>query len=168
MATASINYAAAQAITVTLTSLASAGYRSSVFVDNSVNKYMDAHVMGSVQIGAPTVDGTITVFAYGSVDGGTLYSGGLDGTDTAITWGTTPSTSTVEGFNQLKLLGVMSVDSTDDANDLEFGPFAVAPAFGGVLPQRWGLVFLNETGVILNATGTNNAVKYQGIKYDSA
>jgi hypothetical protein len=168
MTTAAISYGTPTAITITLTSLADGAYRESAAVDNSSNLFMDAHVAGSVQVGTVTADGTFAVFAYGSNDGGTTYSGGLAGTDETITWGTTPSTSSVEGYNNLKLLGVVSVDTTDDDNDIEFGPFAVASAFGGHMPNSWGIVILNETGAALHATGTNNSIKYTGIKYTAA
>ena len=167
MAEAKPKYAASAAITCTLTSLADGGYRESAGVNNTTNRYMDALVGGSIQVGAVTADGTISVFAYGSADAGGIYSGGLAGTDETITWGTTPASSSVEGFNQLKLLGVISVDTTDDNNDIEFAGFSVAAAFGGVMPEKWGIVVLNETGVALNATGTNNEIHYQGITYES-
>lgn len=168
MATASQNRAAAAAITIDVDSLADGGYRCSAVVDNSANLYLDAQINLSIQVGAVAADGTISIFAYGGADGTTIYDGGLNGADETITWGTTPSTSSVEGFNQLKLLGVISVDTTDDNNDIEAMIGSVAAAFGGVLPARWGIVVLNETGVALHATGTNNAFDYVGIKYDSA
>ncbi len=168
MATISQNRATAASITCTVTSLADGGYRCSAVVDNTTNLYMDAQLNVSIQAGAPTADGKISVFAYGGMDGTTIYDGGLNGANETITWGTTPSTSSVEGFNQLKLLTVLSVDSTDDNNDIEATIGSVAAAFGGILPARWGLVVLNETGATLNATGTNNTFDYVGIKYDSA
>lgn len=166
--TASPKYAAAAAITVTLASLADGGYRESAGINNTVNKYMDALVGGSIQVATVVADGTISIFAYGSMDAGGIYSGGLVGTDEAITWGTTPASSSVEGYNQLKLLGVISVDTTDDDNDIEFAGFSVAAAFGGVMPEKWGIVVLNESGVALHVTGTNNEIHYQGINYESA
>lgn len=161
-----VTYATSAGITCTLTSLGDGGYRESAAVDNTTNLYMDALVTGSVKLNATiTADGTISIFAYGSIDGGTVYSGGLIGTNETITWGTTPSTSSVQGYNQLKLIGVASTDATDDANDIEFGPFAVAPSFGGVLPKSWGIVVLNETGAAFDATGANNTLDYVGITY---
>lgn len=168
MATVTPNYASSAAITITLTSLADGGYRESAGVSNTTNKYMDAVIGGSIQVGVVTADGVISLFAYGSADAGGIYSGGLAGTDETITWGTTPASSSVEGFNQLRLLGVVSVDTTDDNNDIEFSGMSVAGAFGGIMPEKWGIVVLNESSIALNATGTNNEVHYQGIKYDSA
>lgn len=166
MATATINYTAAASVTITLTSLADAGFRESTAVDNSTNKYMDALVGGKIQIGAPSADGTIAIYAYGSYDG-TEYTAGLTGSDGTVTWGTTGSTG-LDGANNLPLLGVISVDATDDNDDARWGPFSVAQAFGGVLPTKWGIVVKNSTGASLHATGTNNECQFMGIKYDVA
>lgn len=168
MATTSLNTAAAAGITADLTSLADAGYRESAAIDNSSNLYVDAQVSGSIQVGAVSADGQILIYAYGSIDGGTVYSGGLAGTDETVTWGTTPSSSSVNGFSQLKLLAVIDVDTTDDDNDIEFLTGSVAAAFGGVMPDSWGIVIKNDTGIALHATGTNNTLDYVGIKYDTA
>lgn len=167
-ATASINYAAKANITITLASLGDGGYRESAGLDNTTNKYMDCLIGGSIRVGTVIADGSISILAYGSHDGGVIMSGGLIGTDETITWGTTPSTSSVEGFNQLKHLATISVDTTDDDNDIEFAGLSLAAAFGGSVPEDWGIVVLNETGVALHATQTNTEIHYQGIKYDSA
>lgn len=166
MATVTTNYTAAASLTLTVTSLADGGYRESTAVDNSSNKYVDAMVGGKIQIGAPSADGTIAIYAYGSYDG-TEYTAGVTGTDGTITWGTTGSTG-LDGFNNLPLLGVVSVDATDDNDDCRWGPFSVAQAFGGVLPTKWGVIVKNSTGASLHATGTNNECQFQGIKYDVA
>jgi hypothetical protein len=169
MATASSNYASAASVTITLTSLGIDGWRESAGIDNGTNLYLDAVVSGSIQVGAVGADGTIEVYAYGSIDGGTIYDGGLVGTNETITWGTTPSTSSVKGFNQLHLLTVIDVDATDDNNDIEFVcKTSVAQAFGGVMPEDWGIVIRNNTDTALHATGTNNAIKYGGYKIDVA
>lgn len=166
MATVSMNYAAAASVTITLTSLADAGWRESTAVDNSSNKYMDAHVGGKIQIGAVAADGTIEIYAYGSYDG-TEYTAGVTGSDGTITWGTTGSTG-VDSYYNLPLLGTITVDTTDDNDDVRWGPFAVAPAFGGVLPTKWGILVRNRTGTAFHATGTNNECQFIGIKYDVA
>lgn len=167
MATVTVNYAAAASITLGLTSLADGGYRESAAVDNgTTDKYLDAQVGGKIQIGAVSADGTISIYAYGSYDG-TEYTAGLTGSDGTITWGTTGTTG-VDGYLNLPLLGVVSVDTTDDNDDVRWGPFSVAQAFGGVLPTKWGIVVKNSTGIAFHATGTNNECQFIGIKYDSA
>jgi hypothetical protein len=166
MGTVTTNYDTTGTVTITLASLANGAYQCSEVKDNTTDKYVDIVVGGSIQIGAPTADGTIEIYAYGSYDG-TTYTGGVPGTNTTITWGTTGATS-VHGYSQLKLLQVLDVDDTDDNKDVIWGPVGIAQAFGGVLPIKWGLVIRNVTGVILHATGTNNEVQYMGIKYDYA
>ncbi len=167
MATVTTNYTAAATVTITVTSLADGGYRSSAAVDNSSNKYVDAIVGGKIQVGAVGADGMIAIYAYGSYDG-TEYTAGLDGDDQTITWGSDPSTTGVDGYNNLPLLGVVSVDTTDDNDDVRWGPFCVAAAFGGVLPTKWGIVVKNSTGTALHATGTNNECQFMGVKFDVA
>jgi len=169
MATIKPSYATPVAIACTVANLADGGYRESDYVDNSTNLYMDAHVGGKIQVGTVTTDGQIEIWAYGSWDG-VDYSGGLAGVNETVTWSATPTpaSASAEGYNQLKLLGVVSVDTTDDDNDIEFGPFTVAPAFGGIMPEKWGIVVKNSTGVALHATGTNNSIKYRGISYTAA
>lgn len=159
MATTSVNYSAAQTVTITLTSLADAAWRQSASVDNGTNKYLDAHIGGSIQVGTtPTAGETIQIYAYGSYDG-TNFTAGASGSDAAYT---------ADGEEGLfKLLEVIEVDATSD-QDYVWGPVSVAEKFGGVLPETWGVVVKNDTGAALNATGTNNEVQFFGIKYDSA
>ncbi len=162
MATVTINYAGASgtAITWTLTSLANGSWRQSASVDNTTNKYVDALVGGSVQTGTtPTANTSIDIYAYGQYDGSAEFTAGCSGSDAAYT---------ADGEETLlRYLGSIVVDATSD-QDYEWGPWSVASAFGGIMPQRWGLVAENNTGATLNATGTNNETLYTGIKYDSA
>lgn len=41
---------------------------------------------------------------------------------------------------------------------------SVAVAFGGVMPDHWGIDIENQSGGTLDATGSNHAALYQGIK----
>lgn len=164
MATQTTTYASAASLTLGLASLADGGYRESTAVDNGTNKYIDALVGGKIQVGAVSADGTIEFYAYGTYDG-TEYTAGLTGTDGTVTWGTTGSTG-VDGAQNLPFLGVVAVDTTDDNDDVRWGPFSIAAAFGGVLPQKWGIVVRNRTGLAFHATGTNNECQFTGIKYD--
>ena len=159
MAERKLAYAANAAITITLTSLAAAAYRESTAISNTTNLYLDVFVGGVTQIGAVTADGQIEIYAYGSWDG-TSYTAGLTGADANITWGTTGG---VDSYNDLVPLGTASTDTTDDNDDVEWGPFSIAAAFGGKMPPSWGIVIKNGTGVAFHATGTNNLVRYRGI-----
>lgn len=155
-------YGTAATITLTATSLAAGAYRQSTAVDNETNLYLNAQVGGIIQVGALSADGTFEFFAYGSHDG-TNYSAGLTGSDGTITWGTTGSTG-VDGYLNLKPLGSVAIDTTDDNKDVVWGPFDVAGALGLlVLPRKWGIVYLNNTNATSHATGTNNAQKFSPI-----
>ena len=154
-----MEYASSAAITITLTSLADGAWRQSAALDNTSNKYLDAMVDGSVQVGtSPTADEYLFIYAYGSADG-TNYTGGASGSDAAYT---------ADGEEGLfKVAEVIQVDGTTD-QDYRFGPFSIAALFGGFMPIKWGLLFRNETGVALNATGTNNEVNFRGLKVATA
>jgi hypothetical protein len=165
MATTTVNYAGAAgtAVTWTLTSgsgLANGSWRQSDAVDNTSNKYMDALVGGSIQTGTtPTVNTTIDIYAFGQYDGSAEFTAGAGASDAVYT------ADGEEGL--LKFVTSIVVDADSDI-DYEWGPIAIAPVFGGVLPQRWGLVCENNTGAALNGTGTNNELLYTGIKFDTA
>lgn len=159
MATVTLNYAGAAgtAITLTLTSLANGIWRQSASVDNTSNLYVDALVGGSIQVGTtPTLGGTIDIYAYGQYDASGEYTAGASGSDADYT---------ADGEQYLlKPVATIIVDADSDI-DYEWGPTSIAQAFGGIMPQRWGLVVENNTGSTLNATGTNNKTAYTGIKY---
>ena len=169
MTTARQNLTGDQIIVLDAVSVGNGSYESSDSIENIVEKYLDCLIGGSVRVATVVADGTFSILAYANWSGSTTpqYSGGLDGVSGPITWGTTPSTSSVEGFNQLRILGTVSVDTTDDDNDIEFGPFSLASAYGGVVPRDWGIVLLNETGVALHGTQTNTKFRYTGVLYDS-
>ena len=122
MATTSMNYSTAQTVTITLTSLTDGSYRQSASVDNGTNKYIDAHIGGSVQTGtSPTAGNLIEIFAYGTYDG-TNFTAGASGSDAAYT------ADGEEGL--LKRLEVIEVDATSN-QDYVWGPVSRSP--GGVL-----------------------------------
>ena len=143
-----------QTITVTLASLANNGARESTVIDNTSNLFLDALVGGKIKspASATSATGTVFIYVYGTVDGGTLYSEEATGSDAAITLTSSPNA---------KLLWIVNVVA--NATTYNFGPFSVASVFGGILPQKWGLIFENKTGGTLDSTGSNHAVKYQGI-----
>lgn len=153
----------ATSVTFAPASLASAGWRSSALVDNQTNLYLDALFGGSVQTGTvPAGGGTLEFYVGGSWDG-VEFTGGAAGGSGTITWGTTSNTN-VLSYLDLKLVGVVSVDATDDNKDMKFGPYSVAQAFG-TMPLEWVVIMKNATGATLHATGTNNHLEYTGIEY---
>ena len=155
MATIKLQYGSSnQAITVTLTSLASAAARESTVVSNTTNLFLDALVSMKSKSATGTIGGdkAIYVYAYGSADGGTTYPDNVTGSDAGIT---------LVSPTQLRLIGVLNVPASNTAYD--GGPWSVASAFGGVLPEKWGIVVQNVTGLALSSTAGDHALWYQGI-----
>lgn len=148
MATAKISYpAVTQSITCTYGTLSSSGTvgRASTAIDNSTNLDLDALVIATITYpnSAPANDKSIYMYAYGSYDG-TAYPEGITGSDAAYTiQGAAGALTTA-----LRLIGVIPAVQNVAAT---YGPFAVAPAFGGILPPKWGLVMLNYSGQTLSA-----------------
>ena len=152
-------YGSPTAVTITLTSLADDAYRCSASIDNSTNLYLDCFVGGSTQVGA-TGGGVLAIYAYGTNDGGTTWTANVPATDSTINWTTQ---NNINGWVQLARIGYVSVNTGDDNNDLEWGPYSVARGFGGWMPEQWGIVIENKSSAALNATGTNNTVDYTGV-----
>lgn len=144
-----------QTITVTLASLASSATagREATVIDNSSNLYRDALVTVKVKLQAGTIanDKAVIVYAYGTVDGGTTYTGGASGSDAAYT---------MDDPTVLVPIGILPAPT----QSLTYiGTFRVAQAFGGVLPQKWGLMIRNFSGITFSATAGDHAVVYQGV-----
>lgn len=162
MTTTTPLYGTTTAMTITLTGLASdtnlvAGRQSTVAANGS-DDAIDALVGGKVTTGSsPTASRQIEVWLGGSYDD-TEYSGGGGGSDAALT----PDTKTL-----LKLLTVIPTVSTSD-KAYRWGPFSVAQAFGGVMPENWFVWIVHNTGVNLNATAANHEVVYTTVKYESS
>lgn len=143
-----------QPIVCTLASLANNGARASTAIDNSTNLYLDALVQITVKTGASgtATTGTVNVYAYGTADGGTTYSDGASGTDGGITL-TAPPNATLIGI----------INAVVNATTYKGPPMSVAAAFGGILPDHWGIIVENKTGGALDATEGNHAKIYQGV-----
>lgn len=156
-------YNTAAALTMTLASLASdanlAAGRESTAIDNSTDLAIDSTVGGKITTGTtPTASKQIQVWLIGSYDG-TSYSGGASGTDANLT----PQASDTV---LLKLLTVIPTNATSNQT-YTWGPFSVAQAFGGVMPKKWSVFIVHNTGVALNATAGNHEVKYIPVQYQS-
>ena len=150
-----------------LTSLASGGYWGSAAIDIATAHWQEAEVGGKIVVnGTIAADGFIHCYAYGSYDGTTMTAGLNNVTlPGAITWGTNTG---VDSFGDLRLLGSAAVDTTDDGDTVEFGPFNFAPVYGMFLPPKVGVVILNSTGAAFDATGTGNEIIITTIKIAAA
>ena len=149
-----------QAITVTLASLANNGARASTVVDNTSNLFLDALVQLQLKSGASGVSATgyVQVYAYGTVDAAdSLYPEGATGTDGGVTL-TVPT--------NLKLIGIINMVA--NATTYVSEPMSVAATFGGILPEKWGIVVVNQSGAALDATEGNHLKYYQGVEAQSS
>lgn len=160
--TATPSYGTSAALTITLASLASdtnlvAG-REATAIDNTSDLAIDAVVGGKVTTGtSPTASRQIEVWLIASYDG-TSYSGGATGSDANLT---------PQAKSLLKLLTIIPTTSTSN-QAYTWGGFSVAAACNGVMPKKWSIYIVHNTGVALNATGGNHEVKYTPVKYASA
>lgn len=142
-----------QTITCGIASLANNSLRQSTYVDNSSNLFMDTLVFVKIKSGASSTSSTgfCNIYAYGTSDGGTTYTDGASGSDSAFT----PTSPT-----NLRFLG--SVNVVANSTTYYGGPFSLAAAFGSV-PERWGIVVENKSGGTLDSTAGNHACFYQGL-----
>jgi len=142
-----------QSITCTLTSLANNGQQGSASIDNTSNLFLDAFVQLKIKTASSAVaaTGSINVYAYGTADGGSDYSDAVTGTDAGQTLTSTPN---------VRLIGV--INAVANSTTYVGGPFSVAAAFGGVLPDHWGIVVENKTGAAFD--GTTASAWYQGLQ----
>lgn len=150
---------AGQTLTLTLASLANNAARQSAAVDNSSTKYQDALVQLKIKTGASGTSstGTVVVYACASVDGGTTYTEGATGSDAALT---------LVSPTNLRMVGL--INCVANATTYISSPMSIAAAFGGKLPERWGIVVQNSTGAALDSTEGNHAKLWQGIAYQTA
>ena len=149
-----------QAITITINSLTNDAKRESGAVDNSVNCFLDALVQVKIATNTAsdsTGDKSVYVYAYGSADGGTGYSGNASGTDAAF--GTDP-----QQLTNCRLIGAVYAPTQNKVYRSDL--LSVASAFGGILPQRWGIVVHNKTGQTLKSSDCSAA--YQGLHAQSS
>lgn len=154
MATVKTTYGTnGQTITLTGTSLGSAAARQSTVVSNTTDLFIDTLVSVKTKTGTPlSSDKAIYVYAYGSVDGGSTYPDAVTGSDAAYT---------MISPTNLKLIGIINAPTASTA--YQAGPWSVAAAFGGLLPEKWGVVIQNVTGAALSATAGDHVLLYQGV-----
>lgn len=153
-------WAADSALTITLASLASsaslvAGRESAAF-DNSTAKDPDVLVSGKITTGtSPTAGKTIEIWVVAPIEDTPTWPDVFDGTD---------SDETVSArevlFSCARLAHAITVTATSNVT-YPIAPFSVAQLFGGNMPARFAIFVVHDTGVNLNATGSNHALYVQ-------
>ena len=143
-----IAYGASTAITITLNGLASSATagRESTAIDNTINKFLDALVTVTLKAADAALanDKAAYVYAYGSEDG-VNYSDLATGLDAAHTPKVSP------------LIKVIPLEQNVSQRVI----FAIAQAFGEIMPRKWGIIVRNYSGQALATAG--NSVSYTGI-----
>jgi len=146
-----------QVLTITLTSLAdsSTAGRESTSVSNTTDKFLDVLIQGKLK---PQNSGSISapsaafVYAYASADGGSDWPDTVTGSDAAIT---------LNNPTQLKLLGAIYAAAINV--QYKGGPWSLAALYGGRMPEKWGIVVVNDMGTALSATAGDHVFEWQGI-----
>ena len=124
------------AITITLTSLANAAARESTVIDNTSNSFLDAllRIQTNGQAGGTA---TLEVYVYSAL-GDTTYTDGATGSDAAFT---------AANILNARLLTIVQMNA---ATAVKAMSVSIANAFGGILPDKWGLIFKNNSGAALS------------------
>jgi hypothetical protein len=145
--------ASGQSITCTITGLTNNSQQGSTALDNTSSLFLDALVFVKVRTAsaATSATGTLNIYAYGTADGGTTYSDGVSGVNGGVSLTVPPN---------VRLIGV--INCVANSTTYNGGPFSVALAFGGMLPDHWGIIVENKTGATLDAT--TGSAWYQGIQ----
>ena len=143
-------FGADAALTITLNSLANNAVRESTVVNNSANLRLDSLIVLIIVTGASGVSSTgfIEIYGYGSIDDGTTYTDAATGANAVLTT-----------LKNARLVAVASCNANGTTYNL--GPYNVAVAFGGILPEYWGIFVKNRTGAALAAAG--NSARAQGV-----
>ena len=155
------------ALTITVASLASTAVgillagRESTAVDNTSTLDLDHLLSGKIRVGTtPTAARTIEVWAYSAIQivaAVPTYPDVLDGTDSDETL-----TSASVKVSALRPLWSTAVDATTD-RDYFMPQTSIAAAFGD-MPPYWGIFITHDSGVVLNATGSNHFFHFQRIQ----
>lgn len=157
MAVTKVTYGAEQTLVVTalhsLASSATAGWQSAA-VDNTTDLYLEVMVYFVLDFAAtaPANSKGVYAFAYSGI--GASYTNPASGTEGTITLPDVTANAL-----SLRPLGFIPYVTSDEV--VESPHFSVAQAFGGVMPQKWGVALMNHSGAALAASG--NTAKYYGI-----
>lgn len=163
-ANVNVAYAASAAYTITLTGLATdsnllAG-RESTSLSNASNKYLDELVAGQITTGtSPTANKQIEVHAVGALDDTPTWPDVFDGTESAETIGATADGASIKPLICRNVATMPNAVTTSNV-PYAFAPVGLRQLFGDGLPPAHVLFVTHNTGVNLNATGSNQFLKH--------
>lgn len=132
---------AAQGITATCSGLADNGSRESTAI--SATNALEYLVQGVIATHSASVltalIGVVNIYAYGTVDNGTAYSGNASGSDAAFTDDGIP-----QDLDRCPRIGTIACLTLNQSYESDV--MSIAAAFGGVPPAYWGIIIENQTG----------------------
>lgn len=156
-------YTSQSTFTITLASLSSSttAARQSTQINNATlcptsTACVDVLILVKLKTGASGVTNTgfVNFYVCGSIDGGTTVTEGCGASDAAITL-TAPANT----------IPIGSCNAVANATTYICGPFSVAKAFGGVMPDSFSLIVNNQSAAALDSTGGSFAAQYKGVYY---
>lgn len=153
MARYKLEYGPTAPIPITIASLANGSMRASSGIVNT-SGYTDILVSFRIRSASASTDaaGSAVLYAFGSTNLGAYYTEGATGSDAALT----PKSPT-----NLMRLGFAHINTNSTTYDI--GPFSLASAFDGTLPNHVGVAILNATGAAFDSSVASGW--YQGVLY---
>lgn len=154
-----LKYGTTTTITAAIASLASdtnllAGIESAV-IDNTTDGFDDIILSGKATTGtSPTASRQIEVWAVAWDSNG--WPDVFDGTTSSETITSADIKSAI-----CKPVAIMPTNNTSDRT-YSFSGVSAKQVFGGVLPSKFVLFIVHNTGVALNSTSGNHEFRYQG------
>jgi len=152
MADVNLEYASNTAITINTGTLAADVYRSSTWVDNNSNLYVDALLQGQFKTHASNASSDLKAFRIW------LVASTDDSNFTDAIGENSASVTPTDPPNMMQLASVFAPAANTTYNG---GPWSIAQAFGGILPVHWGVVVENVTGE--TAPATPIVLEYVGV-----
>jgi len=135
-------------ITCTLTSLANGSARESTVIDNTSAKFRNVRIRVQTK-GQTSGTSYLDVYVYTAL-GDTTYTDGATGSDAAFT--------AANRFNS-RYIGSVKCNAGTSAVQ---GEMQMADAFPDC-PDKWGLIFVNNSGAALSATAGDHVIEYEGV-----
>lgn len=141
-------YGSKTTITATLTSLANGSARESTVVDNTSARFRNVRFRVQTK-GQTSGTNYLDLYVYTAL-GDTTYTDGATGTDAAFT-----------AANRLnaRFLGSVRMNAGTAAVQANF---QMSDVFADC-PDKWGLIFVNNSGAALSATAGDHVIEYQGV-----
>lgn len=124
-------------------------------IDNSTNKYLDYLVSAKITVESSGLSsGQIRIWIVPKLDDST-WPGGFDGTESTETTPLDDENGTAAGA----AIGAVANTDTTASQVYYFKPFAVAPLFGGVCPEKFVIFITQSTGTTLETSGQQVTIK---------